>query len=186
MSAHPSFEKLLSLADGLKPSSNESDRDVLWCDDGDVVGLSRQFGGAIEIFLVGPELAAQSGTVSRHLRHDEWSRSHGSAFSANRLVLPSAEHFTASAAFVVEELFRANVLTSLHDAFAKTEPIIEMLLRRTTLGEEVLLGLFGELTVLEAALSARRRRTDSRPHWPHGRGANHRYATLLCPAASRR
>lgn len=154
MSKIPSFEILLGIVDSLQPSASEADREVRWCDEDAVVGFSRQANGAIEIFIVGQRLLVRSATLRRHLRFDNWMRSSGDAFAASRLVLPAAEYFAPTAAFVAEELFRAGVVDAPNDAFLKCEPIIEMLLRREALSDDLLRGLLGELFVLESALIA--------------------------------
>ena len=148
-----SFEHLLQLAEALSAPSSENEREVCWCEQSNTVGLSRQINGSIELFLCGDELRSTSPLVRRHLRHDQWSRAGGGVFQANRLVFPAEEHFTAATAFLAEELLRREVVGSLQNGFALTEPLIEMMLRRTALSEEELLGLIGELRFLEVLLS---------------------------------
>lgn len=148
-----SFEHLLRLAEGLPSPTVEIEREVVWCDSDHKVGISRQLGGNIELFLCGEELVANTPLVKRHLRFDQWTRMKGEIFRANRLVFPAEEHFTAATAFLAEELFRNGVTESLRNGFSKTEPLIEMMLRRTALSEEELLGLLGELRLLEVLLS---------------------------------
>lgn len=148
-----SFERLLQQAQGLSLPENDDKREVLWCDIEHVVGLSRQRGGAIELFLRGGELHPTSPLVKRHMKFDRWTRRGGEIFEANRLVLPSDEHYVPEVAFLAEELLRRGVTHSLARGFAQTEPLIEMALRRTSLGDEEILGLIGELRFLEVLLS---------------------------------
>ena len=148
----PTFERLLAAAQTLPHAVVESDRIVHWCDKSQRIGLSRQSSGAIEIFLVGEEIVATTPLVRRHLNFDTWNRNSGLRFDATRLVLPPAEYFTAAAAFLVEELLRHGAEADLSAGFSRTEPLIEMVLRRTALSEEEMLGLLGELRLLDALL----------------------------------
>jgi hypothetical protein len=148
-----SFEKLLQLAEKLPRPVLEDEREICWCEDSHTIGFSRQLGGNIELFLCGEELKAGSPLVKRHLRFDSWTRTDGEVFQANRLVFPADEHYTAATAFLAEELLRKEAVVSLRNGFTQTEPLIEMMLRRTALSEEELLGLIGELRFLEVLLS---------------------------------
>ncbi|NMM12963.1 MAG: PD-(D/E)XK motif protein [Rhodoferax sp.] len=148
-----SFENLLRLAEELPFPKFENEREVHWCEASHTIGFSRQIGGNIELFLCGEELRASSPLVRRYLRFDQWTRTTGDVFKANRLVLPAEEHFTAATAFLAEELFRKGVIASLQNGFSQTEPLLEMILRRTALSEDELLGLIGELRFLEVLLS---------------------------------
>lgn len=147
------FESLLRLVEQLPQPKVDDEREVHWVDAGHVVGISRQQGGAIEIFLCGEELRTSSLLIKRHLRFDEWTRGGGDVFRANRLVLPSEDYYIPTAAFLVEELLRRNIIVSLASGFFQTEPLIEMVLRRTALTEDEILGLLGELRFLEALLA---------------------------------
>lgn len=148
-----SFEYLLQLAEALSTPKSENEREVSWCEQSNTVGLSRQVNGSIELFLCGDELRSISPIVRRHLKYDKWTRASGGVFKANRLVFPAEEHYTAATAFLAEELLRREVVGALQNGFALTEPLIEMMLRRTALSEEEQLGLIGELRFLEVLLS---------------------------------
>ncbi len=169
------FEQLLRLTEELPFPEDDSEREVRWCEDSHVLGISRQQGGSIELFLCGEELHASSQLVRRHLKFDRWTRAKEDVFRANRLVLPSDDHYIPTAAFLAEELLRRNVTESVANSFAQTEPLIEMALRRTALSEEEILGLLGELRFLEVLLSVAansRQRAVALDAWRgHERGA---------------
>ena len=148
-----SFEYLLKLAQDLPLPKNENERKVSWCEPSHTIGLSKQQNGKIELFLCGDELRALSPLVRRHLRFDQWSRVGGEIFRANRIVFPAEEHYTAATAFLAEELVRKEAVTSMQSGFLQTEPLLEMMLRRTALSDEEILGLIGELRFLEVLLS---------------------------------
>jgi hypothetical protein len=147
------FEQLFKLAQSLPIPKNDGEREVSWCDSRQILGISRQHGGGYEIFLCGDELKASIPAVQRHMKFDQWSRAHDQVFKANRLVLPAEEHFLPIAVLLAEEFLRQGVSPSLAAAFAKTEPLVEMALRRIALGEEEILGLLGELRLLEVLFS---------------------------------
>lgn len=149
-----SFENLIALAQSLRPPQTWDQRSLEWCDEGHILGLARQPGGAYEVFVSGPALTAHRPGVRRHVRFDSWATAGHGQFSANRIVLPNEEHYAAVAAFLAEELLRFGILQNPQEAFTRAEPVIEMALRRTAAEEEVLLGLLGELRFLEALLKA--------------------------------
>jgi hypothetical protein len=68
-------------------------------------------------------------------------------------VFPADDHYAAVAAFLAEEFLRRGIVASLETGFAKTEPLVEMALRRLGLSEEEILGLLGELRFLEVLLA---------------------------------
>lgn len=148
------FERIFQLAQSLPLPNTEDERQISWCEDRQVLGVSRQPGGAFELFIRGEELRPRLQLVKRHLKFDRWERAGGEVFQASRLVLPADQHFLPMAAFLAEELIRCGVGSSPMRAFSNTEPLIEMALRRVALGEEELLGLLAELRFLEVLLSA--------------------------------
>ena len=171
---HMSFEQLLKLSLELPIPATDAARDIKWCDNNHVLGLSRQPGGGIELFLSGSRLRCQSPLVRRHLLYERWARAGGDMFRANRIVFPPEEYYIPATAFLAEELLRRGISTSLANSFAETEPLIEMMLRRLGPSEDELLGLLGELRFLEALLTSAddtRERTIALDSWRgHDRG----------------
>ena len=87
-------------------------------------------------------------------------REDGEPFDANRIVLPNEDHFLPVTVFLCEEFIRLEIETRpAAEAFADAEPLVEMALRRTVLGDESVLGLLGELCFLEELLRVARLRT---------------------------
>lgn len=174
-SQHLTFEKLLEMAEALSVPNTDNEREVRWCDSSGVLGLSRQHGGGIEIFLCGVELQAQLPLVRRHLKYDGWAHKDGGVFRANRLVFPSNDYYVPATAFLAEELLRTNLIGALSQSFSQTEPLIEMVLRKTALSEEAILGLLGELRFLEVLLTLStdvRQKAEMLDGWQgHQRGA---------------
>lgn len=104
--------------------------------------------------MPGPRLEARSRRVRDALEYQRWFRAKGGELPANRILLPAAGHFEQVAAFLTTELVRNGATTNLAEAFARTEPLIELAIEDLLLAEESLLGLCGELLVLRALLRA--------------------------------
>ncbi len=172
---HLTFEELLSLSLQLPIPATDAERVVKWCDDSQILGISRQPAGGIELFLSGQPLRCQSPLVRRHLRHEAWARAGGGVFHANRIVFPPEEYYVPATAFLAEELLRQGVSASLANSFAATEPLIEMMLRRLGLSDNELLGLLGELRFLDVLFTSAtdmRERAIALDSWRgHERGA---------------
>ena len=130
-------------------------RETLWVVES-VMGIARTSGGGVEIFLIGERLHTKSGTVRRHMEHGTWSGTSHATVTANRVVLPAEEHFISISALIGTEMLRFGAGTDrpLQQVFDDVEPILELALRRGALGEDVVLGLLGELLVLEQMLAA--------------------------------
>lgn len=145
------YEDTLALIESVSPAEDAAERDVRWVSDASVVGVARAHDGKIEIFLRGEPLTAASGTIREVLEHQTWFRRAGlPAVEASRLLLPAAGHFDQVAAFVCTELLRNGADRDLATAFRRAEPIIELAIRRLRLTDQVLVGLAGELLLLDA------------------------------------
>lgn len=150
----PTFEQIRRDISAIRLPEQGERREVAWVLEA-CLGVGRDARGAIEIFIVGPQLSSLSTLVQRHLRHDRWRPASGESFIANRLVLPADEHFVSVAAFVCEELVdRGLAAGDISEPFARATPIIELALKRMTLSDEAILGLLGELYVLRTLLAA--------------------------------
>ena len=147
------FEELYIITQNIKVPDGPDERSVEWCDSSSCLGLAKQPNGAFELFIRGEPLSVSSPLVRRHLRHDTWRDAAGLEFHANRIAFPEEAHYQAVAAFIAEELFRNGLSSSIAKSFTVSEPIIEMALRRSALSEEVIVGLLGELRLLNVLLS---------------------------------
>lgn len=148
------FESLRDEITSLRAASGHDDRLVVWADETHVVGVARDQGGRLEIFVVGPPLDASTPIVRDNLEHRSWARASGDALSANRLVLPAAEHFDAVAAFICTELVSHGAHADVRRAFERSEPVIALALERASLGNQELVGLAGELYALARLVQA--------------------------------
>lgn len=155
MSGHAlGFEALRQQIEQLRPALDASDRTLVWADPAHSVGVARDPHGRLEIFVVGGPLDAVDRLIAENLDHRVWTTGSGTPLPANRLVLPAADHFDGVAAFVCSELISNGVSDSVAAAFRRSEPVIALALRRAALGNQVLVGLAGELFVLARLVDA--------------------------------
>lgn len=148
------FEEIYRVASELEAASSSDDREVVWLSSRNVVGLARTYEGRVELFFRGPELKVRSRVIRQCLEHHTWHRTGGDPVEANRIMLPGVGHFDQVAAFISTELLRNGADSDPAAAFLRSEPIIELAIQRLRLSDEALLGLAGELVILEGLLSA--------------------------------
>lgn len=135
----------------LIPVSPEPDsRNVEWITAAEIIGVARDTEGKVELLLRGAELVPVSKTVRDASEHRSIYKDDGTSFEATRLVFPAVAHFDQVAAFICIELLRNGADSDLPRAFVRTEPIIELAIQNLTLSNEALLGLAGELLLLDA------------------------------------
>lgn len=144
------YESVLNGITDLTPATEPDLRDIWWTTPAQVVGVAKDPMGHLEIFLAGSALNIHSAIVDRAAQHHQWHRSNGASLSATRLMLPPLGYFDQVGAFLCTELLRKGADEDLPVAFALTEPIIELAIERLQLSESAMLGLAGELLLLEA------------------------------------
>ena len=147
-----SYEQIHELLQTLPSATSHSTRDIRWLDHAQVLGISRDPAGRLEMFLTGTPLDCNSETVRANLVHDDWYRTPEDEFPANRLLLASEDYFDAVAAFLCAHLIENGVSRNVQRGFAQSEPVIALALERSRLQGESLIGLIGELLVLRALL----------------------------------
>jgi len=149
-----SFEWLRDRVGSLEPAAGPQSRTVVWVDASRSLAVARDHRGRLEVFLVGDQLVPTVPIVRDCLEYQRWTTSTGEALDANRVVLPNAPHFDAVSALICVELVDNGLHGNLQEAFVRTEPVLALALRRAALGNEALLGLAGELVVLNALTRA--------------------------------
>ncbi|WP_285363672.1 PD-(D/E)XK motif protein [Microbacterium sp. LMC-P-041] len=145
-----SYEDTLQLIAGAPRAADPGIRDVRWVTAANVVGVARDSEGRVEVFLRGPELEPSSSVVRDAIEFRVVHRDSHSSFQANRLLMPALGHFDQVAAFVCTELLRNDADTALAPAFKDAEPIIELAIERLRLSEQAIVGLAGELLLIDA------------------------------------
>jgi hypothetical protein len=153
-----SYEEVRQLIESLQCAKRAGVRDVKWITDAHVVGVARDSDGRVEVFLRGPQICPISSTVRDAIEFRVVHRDGQPPFDANRLVLPAFGHFDQVAAFVCTELLRSGADAALIPAFSQVEPIIELGIERLRLSRQAVIGLAGELLLIDALC---RRATDS-------------------------
>ncbi|MFN3311932.1 MAG: PD-(D/E)XK motif protein [Hyphomonas sp.] len=145
-----SYEAVLNQINVLPTGAGGDDRDINWLTDAKVIGVARNSRGHLELFLAGDELVPRTGTVKTAMRYHSWHRAHLPPLNANRIYLPALGHFDRVGAFIAAELLREKADANLERAFAVTEPLIELAIKRMEISENAILGLVGELLLLDA------------------------------------
>ena len=145
-----SYETVLAQINVVPAGKIGDDRAITWLTDAMVVGIARNNRGHLELFLAGDELKPRTGTVKTAMRYHSWHRDRLPPLNANRICLPALGHFDQVGAFIAAELLRENADVNLERAFAVTEPLIELAINRLEISENAILGLVGELLLLDA------------------------------------
>lgn len=145
-----SYEQVLDQIKSIPLGSIGEDRVITWVTAAEVVGVARNSRGHLELFLAGDQLRARTSTVRSVIQHHSWHREAQPPLRANRILLPVLGHFDQVGAFIAAELLRAKADSDLDRAFAMTEPLIELSIKRLEISESAILGLVGELLVLDA------------------------------------
>lgn len=145
-----SYEEVLAQINATQVGITGDDRTITWLTEAQVVGIARNNRGHLELFLAGDELKPRTGTVKSAMHHHYWHRANLPPLSANRIRLPALGHFDQVGAFITAELLREKADANLERAFAVTEPLIELAIKRLEISENAILGLFGELLLLDA------------------------------------
>ncbi|WP_313301142.1 PD-(D/E)XK motif protein [Diaphorobacter sp.] len=145
-----SYEEVLDQINAVPAGTPGDDRTITWLTDAQVVGLARNSRGHLELFLAGDQLKPRTRTVKSAIHYHSWHRDTQSPLSANRILLPALGHFDQVGAFIASELLREKADANLERAFAVTEPLIELAIKRLEISENAILGLIGELLLLDA------------------------------------
>jgi len=147
-----SYESVLEVVESTLRARSPQSRDIRWLTDAHVIGVARDSEGSVEVFLSGSELVPRARSIREVMDSRRWHRENAPGLDANRIVFPALGHYDPVAAFICAELIRCGADKSLERAFAETEPIIELAIERLRLSGEVIIGLAGELLLLNAVL----------------------------------
>ena len=145
-----SYEEVLEQINAVPAGLTGNDRTINWLTDAQVVGIARNSRGHLELFLAGQQLKPRTSTVKSAIHYHSWHRDTRPPLSANRILLPALGHFDQVGAFIAAELLREKADANLERAFAVTEPLIELAIKRLEISENAILGLVGELLLLDA------------------------------------
>jgi hypothetical protein len=127
-------------------------RRLVWVTPKHTLALARDAEGRLELFIAGDPLVANHKVVSQLLEHQVWTVDDGSELAASRLVLPTGEHFDQLGALLCVELVDHGVQNDPQSAFSAVESLIALALNREMVTDWTLIGLIGELALLESLL----------------------------------
>jgi hypothetical protein len=147
-----SFEDIRQRIDAVDLPKASDQRAPVWFASGNAIGVARDLGGRFEVFLAADGIVVSSSVIKRHLVEDRWRRSNGEEFFAARILIPGDPHFVGVAALIVSELLRNGFAIDPRTAFTLSESLIEIALERSGISDSAVLGLLGELIVLEQAI----------------------------------
>ena len=153
-----SYEEVLEQINAVPAGLTGNDRTINWLTDAQVVGVARNSRGHLELFLAGEQLKPRTSTVKYAIHYHSWHSDTQPPLSANRILLPALGHFDQVGAFIAAELLREKADANMERAFAVIEPLIELAIKRLEIAESAILGLVGELLLLDALC----RRADDR------------------------
>lgn len=145
-----SYENLLAKIGSIPAGNAGNDRTITWFTNSQTVGMARNNRGHLELFLAGDPLESSTLTLKSAMQHHSWHRHNQGPLNANRILLPAMGHYDQVGAFISAELLRENADANLKRAFAVCEPLIELAIKRLEISESAILGLTGELVILEA------------------------------------
>lgn len=144
------YEQVLEQIKAVPAGVTGNDRTITWLTDAQVVGLARNSRGHLELFLAGDQLKPRTSTLKSAIHYHSWHRDTHPPLGANRILLPALGHFDQVGAFIAAELLREKADANLERAFAVTEPLIELSIKRLEISANAILGLVGELLLLDA------------------------------------
>lgn len=152
------FEQLKQYVCDLSPAPSAGVRDIGFADEERSIALSRDEHGRVELVLVGDQLTASRPAVERALDYNQhWRSTNEGTFPANQIVFPLDVFFDSAAALICVELIDAKYHEDPGTAFAQVEPLIEKFMTGgDQIGDQALMGLYGELTLLDALTSKAR------------------------------
>lgn len=155
MSEIRSFDQIASILDGMAPPEEANHFRVEWLSD-DLLAVGRSSAGGHCVFMVCEPLAPSEPSVERAIRFSQWQPCGAPPISCNLLTLPSGEEFGTAAAAIAAELLRRRAASSesLPEVFSRVEDFVALVLRRVLMPPDFVLGLVGELLVLDELLQA--------------------------------
>lgn len=106
------------------------------------------------MFIIDKKIASSRDRLRRSLEHSEWVTVEDGTIGANRLRLPNEPHFDRVAAFICTELWLNGVDEDPTTAFRRIEKLIEQELIGGDDDSRALVGLCGEVLLLDALVRA--------------------------------
>lgn len=146
------YEQLKAFVGDLEPASAADVREIGFADSTRTIALSRNHECRVELVLSCEHLQATRPIVDLAMDFSpDWKSSNEGSFPANRIVFPGDMFFDSAAAMICVELIEAGFADDPVNAFAAVEPLIEKFIAGgNMIGDQSLMGLYGELVLLDA------------------------------------
>lgn len=146
------YEDISSLLEQLERPKQATLINIDWLAFG-VTAVGRDGDDSNLVLIVGSKLTATSSVVARAMRFAMWVTTEETTLEGNVIALPAGDHFRAATATIAVELMRHGIDSRPPgEVLQEVEPLIELVIRRLLLPPECVLGLIGELYVLDLIL----------------------------------
>lgn len=156
------YDQILNIASKLEPPGEIGNLSVNWVLSG-CLAIGRDSHGRHLLVLGGSEIRASLESVQRTLMHGTWKTESGDTIEGTLLRLHAGEPFMIAATTIAAELLRRGLeKRPVSDVFPEIEDFIELVIRRVLLPPEALLGLLGELLVLDVLIGPLARLPDAK------------------------
>lgn len=154
MATEAIFEELRAELLKLPRPAQKGQREIHWVSHGRM-GIAKDYRGVIELYFCGDPIIPRRPTVRRHTDYGQWESSDHTIYNASKISFSPEERFISMAALIGTESVLAGACHSeikLEEVFYKVESLIELAIRKISPSENTLLGMLGELILLEQLL----------------------------------
>jgi hypothetical protein len=164
------YEQIYELASAIPVPDRHLHLQIEWIETSRLA-IGRDAKGRVVLLIVGEEFSVSSSSVRDAVTFGSWMTPEGARVDGSLLRLSSEQPFLVAATTIAAELLRCGIATKPpHIVFPKVEAFIDLVMRRVVLPPETILGLLGELLVLNSLLEgvlelARDRRPDPCSLW---------------------
>lgn len=144
------YDSILEAASRLEPPLETGHLNVDWVVP-TRLAIGRDADNRHLLVLAGKHIQTSRESIHKALMHGSWKMESGDSIDGTVLRLHAGEEFLVAATTIAAELLRRGLpQRPVADVFPEVEDFIELVIRRVLLPPEALLGLLGELLVLDA------------------------------------
>ncbi len=146
------YERIRELASAVPIPDRQRHLQIEWIEPSRLA-IGRDAEGRVVILMAGAEFGVSSSAVREAITYGAWATPEGDRIDGSLLRLSSDQPFVVAATTIATELLRCGIATKpVHIVFPKVEAFIDLVMRRVVLPPETVLGLLGELLVMESLL----------------------------------
>ncbi len=148
------YESIYALASAIPIPDRQSYLQVEWIEPLRLA-IGRDADGRVVILIAGEEFSVSSPAVREAITYGSWTTPEGTRVDGSLLRLSADQPFLVAATTIATELLRCGIATTpTHLVFPRVEAFVDLVMRRVLLPPETILGLLGELLVLESLMDA--------------------------------